>query len=114
MISEDLRTQCQQAFEQLKRIHRRATVRLEREREQLEPDVFEFDWSEQPRPMIAIDGSYRELWHDNLTDSGLYLFRAAATTYVFYSPQDLKRNKEHYHLQVQVIDVLTQEDLLCS
>ncbi|MFQ5979978.1 MAG: DNA double-strand break repair nuclease NurA [Candidatus Heimdallarchaeota archaeon] len=90
MTSENLLGQCQQAFEQLKRIHRRATVRLVREREQIQPQFSEFDWNESPRPMIAIDGSYRELWHDSQTDSGLYLFRAAATTYKFSPPQELK------------------------
>lgn len=90
MISEDLRSQCQQAFEKLRRIHRRAIIRLEREREQSTPEFSKFYWNEDPRPMIAIDGSYRELWHDNQTDSGLYLFRAAGTIYEFSPSQELK------------------------
>lgn len=90
MTAEDLRQQCQQAFGLLKGIHRRATIALRRDSEETNLEFTRFTWDGLPRPMTAIDGSYRKLWHDQQTDSSIYLFRVAATTYVYEPPHALR------------------------
>ncbi|MHA2274079.1 MAG: hypothetical protein ACXACI_19760 [Candidatus Hodarchaeales archaeon] len=101
MTAETLRNQCQQAFSLLKDIHRRATIALMRTTDETAFDFTKFGWDDNPRPMIAIDGSYRKLWHDLQTDSSIYLFRVAATSYVYEAPQALKL------LDVKLIDHVT-------
>jgi hypothetical protein len=90
MTAEDLQRQCQQAFALLKEIHRRATLTLPQESEETDLKYTEFHWDGHPRPMTAIDGSYRKIWHDWRTDSSIFLFRVAATTYEYEAPEILK------------------------
>ena len=89
MTSDDLRCQCQKAFTRLQELHGRARADLARNSEKLDLTFTRFDWIERPRPMTAIDGSYRKLWHDHQTNSSLFLFRAAALNYEFTDDEKL-------------------------
>ncbi len=105
MSSEDLRTQCFQVFTRIQELHKQASVQLEENKEVLDLEAIKFNLDQDPRPMIAVDGSFRKLWHDIKTQSEIFLFRAAGMNYC---------TKDNQRLILQDVEVMDQIVLITN